>query len=186
MELTVIYWPYKIKSQQILWKIHEWEVKKPYGIWPSAGQVCSVSWTLRIPMTVSHVTSEHQNDAGGVESLSQPGPYVTFDWKLIFLKKSLFIPVLFFWCFKMKTSFSLTTLKRNHWTKPNTNIRWYQLLKMGKSKSCTFVQRLGITDREIGESSLFYCWCKKFWRKTWETCVCEMRKGRTDHRRLQR
>lgn len=71
-------------------------MKKPYGIWPSAGQVCSVSWTLRIPMTVSHVTSEHQNDAGGVGSLSQPGLYVTFGWKLIFLKKKAF---LFLSCF---------------------------------------------------------------------------------------
>lgn len=86
-------------------------------------------------------------------------------------KKSLFIPVLLFWCFKMKTSCSLTTLKRNCWTKPNTTIRGYQLLKIGKNKSYTFVQRLGITDREIGGCSLFYCWCKKFWRKTDEKLV---------------
>lgn len=31
--------------------------------------------------------------AGGVKSLLQPGPYVTFDWKVIFLKK------LFYSCF---------------------------------------------------------------------------------------
>lgn len=32
MELIVVYWPYRIKSQQILLEKREWEVKKPYGI----------------------------------------------------------------------------------------------------------------------------------------------------------
>lgn len=32
MELIVVYWPYRIKSQQILLKEREWEVWKPYGI----------------------------------------------------------------------------------------------------------------------------------------------------------
>lgn len=65
-------------------------------LWNKAQHRTSLQCELnsRIPMTVSHVTSEHQNDAGGVESLSQPGPYMTFDWKLIFLKKAF----LFLFC----------------------------------------------------------------------------------------
>lgn len=114
-----------------------------------AGQVCSVSWALRIPVTVScHEWAPEWCRWGG-ESLTA---WALCDiWLETYIsKKSFFIPVLLFWYFKMKTSCSLTTLKRNHWTKPNTTIRVYQLLKMGKGKSCTFVQRLGITGRENG------------------------------------
>lgn len=67
-------------------KKHEWEVKKPYGI-------CRASLQCELSSQNPHDSLMSQGNTRMMQV--GPGPYVTFGWNLIFLKKAF----LFLFCF---------------------------------------------------------------------------------------
>lgn len=125
----------------------------------------------------SRVTSERQNDAGGVGSLSQPGPYVTFGWKFIFLKKAFLVLFCFSDTLKWRLHAALP---------PSKEITEQSQIQLLDDTSCWRWERVnlvllckdwGLQAEKLGDV-LFYCWCKNFWRKTDEKLVSAKREKR--------
>lgn len=142
-------------------KKHEWEVKKPYGI-------CRVSLQCELSSQNPHDSLMSQGNTRMMQVGS--GPYVTFGWNLIFLKKAF----LFLFCFS-------DTLKwRLHAALPSSKeITEQSQIALLDDTNCWRWERInlvllckdwGLQAGKLGDV-LFYCWCKKFWRKIDEKLV---------------